>query len=113
MNTWQTWLTLVGMGAVTFAIRMSFILLPADAKVPELLKRSLIYVAAAVLPALIAPDVLLRGTVTTMIGGWGFDAMRLAAALLAGVVAWKTRSVFATLATGLGALILMRYLLSP
>jgi branched-subunit amino acid transport protein len=113
MNTWQTWLTLLGMGAVTFAIRMSFILLPADAKVPPMLKRALVYVAAAVLPALIAPDVLLRGTVTATINGWGFDALRLAAAILAGIVAWKTRSVFATLGTGLGALLLMRCFLLP
>ncbi|MBL8517848.1 MAG: AzlD domain-containing protein [Betaproteobacteria bacterium] len=109
MNTWQTWLTLIGMGAVTFAIRMSFILLPPDIRVPLLLKRALAYVAAAVLPALIAPDVLLRGTVTMTVGSWGFDAMRLFAALLAAAVAWKTRSVFATLATGLGALLVMRH----
>jgi branched-subunit amino acid transport protein len=113
MNTWQTWLALLGMGAVTFAIRMSFIVLAADAKVPPMVKRALVYVAAAVLPALIAPEVLLRGTVTTMVNGWGFDALRLAAAILAGIVAWKTQSVFATLGAGMGVLLLLRHFLLP
>lgn len=107
MNTWQIWLTVIGMGVVTLAARLSFILLPADARVPELLKRSLVYIAAAVLPALIMPDVLFRGQV----GEHGFDPLRLIAAILAGMVAWWTRSIFATLATGLGMLLLLRYLL--
>jgi branched-subunit amino acid transport protein len=109
MNTWQVWLTVIGMGVVTLAVRMSFILLPADARVPELLKRSLVYIGAAVLPALVMPDVLFRGQV----GAYGFDPLRLVAAILAGLVAWRTRSIFATLATGLGALLLMRHFLSP
>jgi len=109
MNTWQIWLTIIGMGVVTLAVRMSFILLPADARVPELLKRSLVYIAAAVLPALVMPDVLFRG----QLGAHGFDPLRLVAAILAGLVAWRTRSIFATLAAGLGALLLMRHLLSP
>lgn len=108
MNTWQVWLTVIGMGVVTLAVRMSFILLPADARVPELLKRSLAYIAAAVLPALVMPDVLFRGEV----GPNGFDPLRLVAAILAGLVAWWTRSIFATLAIGLGSLLLMRHLLS-
>lgn len=109
MNNWEVWLTVIGMGIVTLAIRMSFILLPADARVPELLKRSLVYIAAAVLPALVMPDVLFRG----QLGVHGFDPLRLIAAILAGLVAWRTRSIFATLFAGLGALLLMRHLLSP
>lgn len=109
MNTWQIWLTVIGMGVVTLAVRMSFILLPADARIPELVKRSLVYIAAAVLPALVMPDVLFRGQV----GDHGFDPLRLIAAIVAGLVAWRTRSIFATLATGLGMLLLMRHLLAP
>lgn len=109
MSTGQLWLTVIGMGIVTLAARMSFILLPADARAPDLLKRSLVYIAAAVLPALVMPDVLFRGEV----GPHGFDPLRLIAALLAGLVAWSTRSVFATLATGLGALLLLRHLVTP
>ncbi len=107
MNTWQLWLTVIGMGIVTLAARMSFILLPADARVPELLKRALGYIAAAVLPALVMPDVLFRGEVAAH----GFDPLRLIAAILAGFVAWWTRSVLATLASGMGALLLLRHLL--
>lgn len=109
MSTWQIWLTVIGMGVVTLAVRMSFILLPPDARVPELVRRSLVYIAAAVLPALVMPDVLFRGQV----GDYGFDPLRLIAAILAGLVAWWTRSIFATLATGLGMLLLMRHLLAP
>lgn len=108
MSTWQLWLTFIGMGVVTLAVRLSFIVLPADARIPELLKRSLGYIGAAVLPALVVPDVLFRGEV----GPQGFDAFRLAAAALACLVAWRTHSIAATLISGLGTLLLLRALVS-
>lgn len=109
MNSWQLWLTVVGMGVVTLAARLSFILLPAEARVPALLRRSLGYIAAAVLPALVVPDVLFRGEV----GMHGFDPLRLVAAILAAVVAWWTRSILATLVAGLGTLLFLRHLFTP
>ena len=54
------WITVICAGAVTLGVRASFMVLPADTQVPAWLMGSLKYVAVAVLPALIAPDVLFR-----------------------------------------------------
>ena len=53
-------MTIIFCGLVTLAVRASFIVLPPDTQVPVWLRSGLKYVAAAVLPALIAPDVLFR-----------------------------------------------------
>ena len=99
------WLTIVGMGLVTFAARASFIFLPPHTHIPGVLRRSLKYVASAILPALVVPDVLFHGAV----GAWPFDLQRLAAALIAAVIAWRTRSMVATIAAGMAALYLIQY----
>ncbi len=101
------WLTIVGMGLVTFAARASFIFLPPHTRIPELLRRSLKFVAAAVLPALVVPDVLFHGTP----GSLPFDPERLVAAICAAVIAWRTRSMVATIITGMAILFLLKFAL--
>jgi len=101
------WWVVIAMGLVTLAARLSFIVLPPDTRIPELLQRALRYVAASVLPALIMPDVLFRGTS----GGFSFDAFRLAAALVAAFVAWKTRSIVATIVSGMIVLLALKWLM--
>lgn len=99
------WLTVVCAGAVTLGVRASFMVLPADARVPRWLLASLKYVAAAVLPALIAPDVLFRDAPP---GEW-LNVYRIAAALIAATFALRTRSVFGTLVVGMAALWLLKW----
>lgn len=99
------WWTIIFCGLVTLGIRASFIVLPPDTKVPAWLQRGLKYVAAAVLPALIAPDVLFRDAAP----GDVLNVYRIIAALLAGVVAIRTRNTFATLVTGMAALWLLKW----
>jgi branched-subunit amino acid transport protein len=101
------WWAVIGMGIVTFLARISFIVLPPDTRIPEMLQRSLRYVAAAVLPALVMPDVLFRG----VSGGFPFDAYRLVAAIVAALVAWKTRSIMATIGVGMAVLLGLRWLM--
>ncbi len=105
MIDWNGWLTVIGAGVVTLGIRASFIVLPPDAKVPGWLLRSLKYVAAAVLPALIAPDVLFRDAPP---GEW-LNVYRIVAALIATVFALGTRSIFGTLAVGMLVLWLLKW----
>lgn len=105
----SAWLAVLGMAAVTYLARLSFIVLPADARIPEWLQRALRYIGAAVLPALVMPDVLFRG----VSGGMPFDAYRLIAALVAALVAWKTRSIMATLISGMTVLFALRWLVGP
>ena len=53
------WLVIVGMAALTFGQRASFLLLPERIQLPALLRRALRYVPAAVLTAIWAPELLL------------------------------------------------------
>ncbi|MEO8385841.1 MAG: AzlD domain-containing protein [Betaproteobacteria bacterium] len=105
MSGLDGWLTVIFCGLVTLAIRASFIVLPPDTQVPTWLRGGLKYVAAAVLPALIAPDVLYRELVTGEI----INVYRVAAALLAMLVAYTSRSILGTLATGMAVLWLLKW----
>ncbi len=98
-------ITIIGAGAVTLIARAAFIVMPADTLVPGWLTRALKFVGAAVLPALILPDVMFR----ELASGEFVNVYRIAAAVIAGVVAWRTRSIFTTLAAGMVALWLLKW----
>jgi branched-subunit amino acid transport protein len=85
------WLTLLGMAAVTFALRASFLIFPPGTETPPLLRRALRYVPAAVLTAIWAPEVLVQNE-------------QLPAGVVAIAVAWRWRMTFATIIAGLLAL---------
>lgn len=90
-------LTMLGMGAITFSIRLSMFLLFERAPLPPGLLRALRYVPAAVLSAIIFPEVLMPGgTLDLSLGN-----ARLLAGVLAAVVAWRTRNVFLTVLVGM------------
>ena len=94
------WLIILGMTAVTFAGRASFLLLPAHVQLPGLFVRSLRYVPAAVLTAIWAPELLLqKGVLSLALGN-----ERLLAGMVAIAVAWRYRVTFGTIVAGLVAL---------
>lgn len=93
------WALFAAMGIVTLALRASFLLLPERTTLPPLVRRALAYVPPAVLAAIVTPALFAPGEVTL-----GFVDARLPAALVAILVAWRTRSVLATLTTGMGVL---------
>ena len=103
----EIWLTIVLAGALTFLTRLSFIYLLGRWQPPAWLGRALRFVPPAVLSAIIFPEVLIRNG--------SFDLapanLRLWAALLAALVAWRTRSVLLTIAVGMGALYLLTWLI--
>jgi branched-subunit amino acid transport protein len=105
VNDWSTFILILGAGVVTLLTRASFIVMPADVRLPDWFQRALKYVGAAVLPALILPDVLFREVPP---GDW-LNAHRLLAAVVAGAVAWRTRSIFATLGAGMATLWLLMW----
>lgn len=105
MSDWNNWLTVIFAGGITLAIRASFIVLPPEAKIPAWLLDSLKYVAAAVLPALIAPDVLFRDAPP----GELFNFYRIIAAAIATAFALKTKNIFGTLAVGMAVLWLLKW----
>ncbi|MGA2764865.1 MAG: AzlD domain-containing protein [Spirochaetia bacterium] len=101
------WLTMVLAGLLTYAIRLSFILLLERVAMPEWFQRALRFVPAAVLSALIVPGLFDRG------GAMDFSVRnpQIWAGLLAVAVAWRTRSVVITIAAGMVALLGLQLLL--
>ncbi|MFC6615724.1 AzlD domain-containing protein [Halopenitus salinus] len=102
------WLATVAIGIATYGLRFSFIhLFGRIDDVPPKLERTLRYVPPAVLAALVVPQLVsIEATARATL----LDA-RLIAGLAAGVVAWRTGNVLATIAAGMGVLWLLRFLI--
>jgi len=101
------WITMLGMAAVTFLLRASFLVLPPGMKTPLLLRRALRYVPAAVLTAIWAPELLFSGGALAI----SLHNERLLAGAVAIAVAWRWRETFATIVAGLLALHFFDWLL--
>ena len=100
----KTWQVIFWVGAVSLSLRASSLVLMRNYRLPERLTSSLGLVPAAVLSALIAPELFVHGGQVQVFGP------RLLAGLVAGAVAWKTRNVLWTLVVGLGLLFLAQTL---
>lgn len=100
MTDAQLWLTLVGMGLITYGIRLSMILLMERVTFPGALQRALRLVPPAVLSALIFPE-LLRPEGALDIS---FSNARLLAGVISAGVAWRTKNALLTIAVGMAAL---------
>jgi branched-subunit amino acid transport protein len=99
-------LTIVGMGLITYSIRVSFFLLPERITLPARLLQALRYVPAAVLSAIIFPAMFLsEGFLDISLGN-----ERLIAGLTAGFVAWRTRNLVITIVVGMGVLWILQLL---
>ena len=95
------WLVMIAGGLLTFATRLSFILLIGRGDMPAWLRRGLHYVPIAVLTAIIIPELLLHsGSLDLSLGN-----SRLLAGLLAIAVAFTTRSALLTILVGMIALL--------
>jgi branched-subunit amino acid transport protein len=94
------WLIIAGMGILTYAIRLSMILMSGQIRLADDLQRALRYVPPAVLSAIILPEMVQPGgTLDLTLGN-----ERLLAGLIAIVVAWFTRNMIWTVAIGMIAL---------
>jgi len=100
------WYTIAGMAIVTYLARSSFLLLPPGVETPALLRRALRYVPAAVLTAIWAPELALQKEVLSLT----LHNERLLAGLVAIAVAWRFRTTFVTIVSGLLALHLFDWL---
>jgi branched-subunit amino acid transport protein len=100
MSTTTLWLTILGSGVVTFALRLSLIALLGRIEVPPFLERALKYVPAAVLTAVVIPLLLYaNGSLEFSLGN-----ERLVAGVIAAFICWWTRSVPLTLVGGMATL---------
>lgn len=91
------WIAVIGMGVITYAIRLSLIVLAERVQLSEPIQQALRFVPPAVLSAIIAPELLRPGgTFDLTLGN-----ERLLAGAIAIVVAWRTRNVLLTIAAGM------------
>ena len=104
MSPVQLALTILGMGLITYGIRVVLFLLPERLALPPWLLRALRYVPAAVLSAIILPELLLSGGALDI----SLGNERLLAGLVGILVAWRTRNVLWTVAAGMVVLWLLQ-----
>jgi len=90
-------LAILGMGLITYTIRVSLFLLPERVMLPPWMLRALRFVPAAVLSAIIFPELMMPGGALDL-SLWNG---RLLAGAAAAIVAWKTRNILFTVAVGL------------
>jgi branched-subunit amino acid transport protein len=98
------WLVLFIAGAITYGIRLSFILLYGKKKMSSRFQQGLRYVPPAVLSAIIFPELLLPGGELDLSPG----NPRLLAGLLAALVAWRTKNVLLTIVVGMVVLLVLQ-----
>ena len=92
-----TWLIILAMGLVTYAIRLSLIGVINQLTLPPIVMRGLRFVPPAVLSAIILPEVLQpAGSIDVSLAN-----PRLLAGIIAALVAWRTRNIVATVVAGL------------
>ena len=104
-DTSTLWPVILGIGAGTFLIRFSFIWLLGRKKVDINLQRLLQFVPPAVLSALIMPSFVFPQQAAFSYGNY-----RMWAGMFAALVAWRTKNVLLTIASGLIALWLLSLL---
>jgi branched-subunit amino acid transport protein len=104
-GTLKLWAVVAIVGALNYLSRLSFIALFARRQVPPLLARAFRYVPAAMLTALVLPMVVAAP------GASPAAALpKILAAVVAGAVAFRTRSTLKTLAAGMLILWLLKAL---
>lgn len=103
----KLWAVIFTVGALNYFSRLSFIAFFAKRSIPPLLARALKYVPAAMLTALVLPMV----ADVSPAGDIAWSTPKVAAAILAAVVAFLFKSSPKTLIAGMLALWLLQWLL--
>jgi branched-subunit amino acid transport protein len=91
------WLIIIGMGLVTFGIRLVPIVLLGRIEIPLIMQRALRFVPPAVLTAIVVPELLYRDSQIDV----SLTNVRLLAGVIAIVVAWRTRNALITIGVGM------------
>lgn len=104
MSGVRLWVLIAGMGAITYALRLSVIVLLERTRVPPAALRVLRYVPPAVFSALVAPAMARPDGALWLSPANPY----LLTGLLAAAVAWRTKSMVLTILLGWLALWVMR-----
>jgi len=98
------WLIMIAVGILTFATRISFIVLLDRWRPPPVIRRALHFIPVSVLTAIIFPELLMPKGYFDI----SLDNLRLLAGVIAILIAWKTKNVVWTIISGMGALLLLQ-----
>lgn len=99
------WLLVLGMGLLTFLLRLALVLGANRLELPPTLQQGLKYAPPAVLSAIIALELAApAGTIDLTPSNF-----RLVAGVVATVVAWRTRNVLITIAVGMIVLWMLQW----
>lgn len=100
------WILMIVIGGLTLVGRMSFLVLFGQREMPSWAMTALRYVPVTALTALAMPAVMLNdGAIDLSINP------RILAALVAVLVAWKTKNILATITSGMIIFWMMRLLM--
>lgn len=99
------WIIIIGLGIGSYTLRFLFTGLVGSRTMPEGVLRHLRYTAVAIIPAMVAPQVLWPAANDGVA-----DAPRLAAAAVTLAVGMLTRQVFTAIICGAGTLYGLLYL---
>ncbi|MDZ4767722.1 MAG: AzlD domain-containing protein [Chloroflexota bacterium] len=95
---------IVGMAVVTFAVRFPVLVLVGRLPLPAPVFRALRYVPAAVLTAIIVPEVFMPGGTLTL----SLESSTLVAGVVSALIAWRSGNLLLTITLGMGAFLLHR-----
>ena len=100
-------LLIFGMTAVTFGVRYPVLAIVGKINLPEPVFRALKYVPVAVLTAIVFPEVLMPDETLNL----SPDNSYMIGAIVAVLVAWRTRSLLWTIVTGMAVFLAWRGLI--
>ncbi len=106
MTTTEVWAVILGGMAVTYAARLSFIMLPQSERLPPFFRRGLRLVAPAVLAAILAPQVFLIDSGIPIV-----LSPRPWAAGVAALIGWRTRNAWLAIGGGMVTLWVLQSIL--
>ncbi|MEP6657164.1 MAG: AzlD domain-containing protein [Betaproteobacteria bacterium] len=101
-------MVILAVGALNYLSRLSFIAVFSRVEMPPSVARALRFVPAAMLTAIVVPAVVFVAPATL---AFSYTNPKLVAALIAAIVAWRTKSATATMAVGMIALWTVQWLL--
>ncbi|GHO83588.1 AzlD domain-containing protein [Dictyobacter formicarum] len=103
------WITIIIIGLLTLGIRLSFIVFMGKMQISPIAQQALRFVPIAVLSALISPALFFPGGSLDV----SLSNIRLIAGILAVLVAWRTKNVLLTIASGMACLLILQMFVSP
>jgi branched-subunit amino acid transport protein len=107
-SAWTWWVVILAVGVINYLSRLSFIALFAHVEMSPSVARALRFVPSTMLTAIVVPAVVFTAPATLV---FSYTNPKLVAALIAALIAWRTKSATATMAGGMVALWIAQWVL--